>query len=273
VVGDASWFDGREAVVGWKPSFVHRESPPLSALVANRGWRKQRPARNPALAAAALFDQLLRAHGIEAKDAQLGRAGPDALVLATDHSQRLDRLLVAIGADSDNFAAEMVLKAIGREVLGRGTSAAGAAIVRRDLTAVGVPLAGVRVVDGSGLSRENRVTARELVTLLVAIWRDPALRPLVRNSLAIAGMTGTLRHRLEHRPARGRVRAKTGTTAIDSSLSGYIGRRYAFAIVHNGHPVASWSARQAQDRFVTKLAALAAQRSAARPLRASRPGQ
>ncbi len=260
VLGDDSWLDDRVAVVGWRTGFVYQESAPLSALVANRGFRKHRPAADPALAAAALFTDLLRARGIEVRDATTGRAGERAKRLASDHSQRLDRLLRMIDADSDNFAAEMVLKAIGREVLGKGTSAAGAAVVRRDLAAAGVPLAGVRIVDGSGLSRENRVTARELAALLVAIWRDPELRPLVRDSLAVAGISGTLEHRLEYRPVRGRVRAKTGTTAIASALSGYVGRRYAFVVVHNGYPVASWAAREAQDRFVTKLAELAARR-------------
>ena len=66
---------------------------------------------------------------------------------------------------SDNFTAEMVLKAIGARAGGRGTTAAGAAVVRRGLRAAGVPLAGVRIVDGSGLSRDRprdraRVDAR-----------------------------------------------------------------------------------------------------------------
>jgi D-alanyl-D-alanine carboxypeptidase/D-alanyl-D-alanine-endopeptidase (penicillin-binding protein 4) len=260
IVGDDSWFDDRDAVVGWLPSFVHQESAPLSALVANRGIRARRPAADPALAAAALFAKLLRARGIEVRDAITGRAHEHAERLVSDHSPRLATLLTVIDSDSDNFAAEMVLKAIGREVLGKGTSAAGAAVVRRELAAAGVPLGGVRIVDGSGLSREKRVTARELASLLVAIWRDAKLRPLVRDSLAVAGISGTLRHRLDYRPARGRVRAKTGTTAIASALSGYVGRRYAFVVLHNGYPVASWTAREAQDRFVTKLAALAASR-------------
>lgn len=259
VVGDASWFDSRWTVTGWLPSFAVMESPPLSALVVDRGWRDGRPAANPALAAAAQFDRMLRARGIEARDAQTGRARPSAVRLAKTESQQLIRLLTAIDTDSDNFAAELVLKAIGREALGKGTSAAGAAVVRRDLEALGVPLAGVRIVDGSGLSRENRVTARELATLLVAIWRDPTLRPLVRDSLAVAGVSGTLEHRLEYRPARGRVRAKTGTTAVASALSGYVGARYAFVILQNGSPVPWTAARAAQDRFVTKLAARAAQ--------------
>ncbi len=259
VVGDASWFDRRWTVAGWLPSFFIAESPPLSALVVDRGWRNGRPVADPALAAAAQLFRQLRARGIEVRDAQTGRAAPGAVRLAKTESAPLSRLLTSIDADSDNFAAELVLKAIGREVLGKGTSAAGATIVRRDLAAAGIPLAGVRVVDGSGLSRDNRVTARELAALLVAIWRDPKLRPLVRDSLAVAGVSGTLKHRLGQRPTLGRIRAKTGTTAIASALSGYVGSRYAFVVVQNGSPVDYWAARAAQDRFVTKLAALTAQ--------------
>ena len=82
-----------------------------------------------------------------------------------------------------------------------------------------------------------------------------ALRPLVRDSLAVAGVSGTLEHRLQVRPALGLVRAKTGTTSIASALSGYVGARYAFVVVQNGSPINSWVARAAQDRFVQALAA------------------
>ena len=138
---------------------------------------------------------------------QTGRARPGAVRLAKTDSRQLARLLTAIDADSDNFTAELVLKAIGREVLGKGTSAAGAAVVRRDLAAAGVPLAGVRIVDGSGLSRENRVTARELATLLVAIWRRPDAAA-ARARLARGG-----RHQRDARapprvPPRARPRAR-----------------------------------------------------------------
>jgi D-alanyl-D-alanine carboxypeptidase len=55
-------------------------------------------------------------------------------------------------------------------------------------------------------------------------------------------------------PLHGRVVAKTGTTSIASSLSGYVDSHIAFAIIQNGHPIASWWAREAQDRFAKVLA-------------------
>jgi PBP4 family serine-type D-alanyl-D-alanine carboxypeptidase len=156
--------------------------------------------------------------------------------------------------ESDNFAAEMTLKALGAEVGAGGTTAEGAAVVVRNLAAAGVPLAGVQIVDGSGLSLSDRLTARALAALLVAVWNDIDLRAPFWASLPIAGVNGTLDKRMLRPPARGTVRAKTGTTSRASALSGYVGDRYGFAVLQNGAPVSAWSARKAQDRFATALA-------------------
>jgi serine-type D-Ala-D-Ala carboxypeptidase/endopeptidase (penicillin-binding protein 4) len=136
-----------------------------------------------------------------------------------------------------------------------GTSAAGAAHVRELLASAGVPLAGVRLVDGSGLSPYDRLTARAIVGILKAAWDDPEIRPAFVSALAVAGRSGTLRDRLRRPPARGAVLAKTGTTSIASALSGFVRRRYVFSVLQNGHPVSYWWARRAQDRFVQVLAA------------------
>src|SRR5581483_9596907 len=66
VAGDGSWFDDRWTAPGWRPGFYGLESPPLSALVVNRGVRHRRLVRDPRLAAAALFDRILREQGIDA---------------------------------------------------------------------------------------------------------------------------------------------------------------------------------------------------------------
>jgi serine-type D-Ala-D-Ala carboxypeptidase/endopeptidase (penicillin-binding protein 4) len=254
VVGDATWFDSMRVAPGWLASFAGVESPPLSALIVDRGVRDQRLVADPALAAAADFDRLLHAHGISARGASTGRARPWAKTLATVYSDPLSEVIEFMDHESDNFTAEMLLKQIGAKELGHGTTAAGAAVTRRDLRAAGVPLAGVRIVDGSGLSRLDRVTARELVSLLVLIWNDPALRSVVRNALPVAGESGTLQNRLSTTRARGLVRAKTGTTDISSALSGYVGARYAFVTIENGDPVDVWAAHAAQDGFVEALA-------------------
>jgi D-alanyl-D-alanine carboxypeptidase/D-alanyl-D-alanine-endopeptidase (penicillin-binding protein 4) len=155
---------------------------------------------------------------------------------------------------SDNFTAEMLMKHLGAQFRDQGTTAAGATVVRAELKSRGVPLAGVRLADGSGLSLLGRLTARAVGRLLVSAWGDPAVRPALVASLPIAGVDGTLEDRMRTGPARRRVRAKTGTTATASSLSGYVGTRYVFSILQNGHPIAWLSARKAQDRFARVLA-------------------
>jgi serine-type D-Ala-D-Ala carboxypeptidase/endopeptidase (penicillin-binding protein 4) len=127
--------------------------------------------------------------------------------------------------------------------------------VTRQLAAADVPLAGVRIADGSGLSRLDRLTPNALVAILQAAWATPQVRAPFFGALPVAGVSGTLHDRMRGPPARGNVVAKTGTTREASALSGYVRARYVFAVVHNGRPVSSWWARVAQDRFATVLAA------------------
>jgi D-alanyl-D-alanine carboxypeptidase/D-alanyl-D-alanine-endopeptidase (penicillin-binding protein 4) len=174
--------------------------------------------------------------------------------LASVSSPTLAAMVRFMDRESDNFTAEMLLKQLGLAELGRGTSAAGASVVTTTLVEAGVPMTGVRIVDGSGLSLLDRLTANALGSLLEIAWANPAVRPALLAALPVAGVNGTLQHRLSKPPARGRVLAKTGTTDDASSLSGYVSDRYAFAVVQNGHPLSYWWARRAQDRFAQILA-------------------
>lgn len=254
VVADESYFDRRRTAPGWKPWFSVNECAPISAVVVDGGLYRGIPARNPALAAAGGLRRALREAGISVRGpARVGRAEPVA-ELATVSSAPLATMLRRVGSDSDNTAAELLVKHLGAVELGRGTTAGGLTAVRRVLEESGVPLAGVRLVDGSGLSSLDRMTADALVGILAAAWRDTTLRGALFGALAVAGRRGTLEHRLRRGPATGRVYAKTGTTSTASALTGYVRGRYAFAVLQNGSPVARWWSRIAQDRFVTVLA-------------------
>jgi D-alanyl-D-alanine carboxypeptidase/D-alanyl-D-alanine-endopeptidase (penicillin-binding protein 4) len=256
VVGDESYFDARRVVSGWKPSYLVEESPPLSALIVDRGKVGRYTSRNPALTAATLFRDELRRAGVRVTGrAWVARSRAADFPLAFVHSAPLGSIVREMGIESDNFIAEMMLKQLGAQQAGQGTSARGAAAVMALLKTSGVPVGGVRLVDGSGLSYLNRLTAASIVGLLRAAWADPTLRTSFLATLPVAGRTGTLRDRLRRPPAAGRVYAKTGTTNAASTLAGYVVGRYAFAILHNGRPVATSWARRAQDRFVTVLAA------------------
>jgi PBP4 family serine-type D-alanyl-D-alanine carboxypeptidase len=157
--------------------------------------------------------------------------------------------------ESDNFYAEMLLKVLGARERHDGSSAAGAAVVRSELASRGIPLAGVVIADGSGLSQLDRLTVRALAALLVSARSDAGVSAALRGSLAVAGETGTLEDRMRTGPAHGIVRGKTGTTNRSSALSGYVDDTYAFAILINGAPVAASAARAAEDRYVQLLAA------------------
>jgi PBP4 family serine-type D-alanyl-D-alanine carboxypeptidase len=254
IVGDESWFDARRMAPGWKTSFYINESRPLSALVVDRARYRGTVSRNPALAAAAVFREELRKTGIRAGPAATGRAGAYGLPVAAVVSPPLATIVRFMDRESDNFTAEMLLKELGAVVDGEGTSAAGARVVMRELAAAAVPLGGVRIVDGSGLSRLDRLTVAALVGILEAAWADPTIRRPFLDALPVAGISGTLEDRMRRPPARGQVAAKTGTTREASGLSGFVRGRYAFAILQNGNPVSSWWARVAQDRFATVLA-------------------
>jgi D-alanyl-D-alanine carboxypeptidase/D-alanyl-D-alanine-endopeptidase (penicillin-binding protein 4) len=156
---------------------------------------------------------------------------------------------------SDNFEAEMLLKQLGAIQADRGTTSAGVGVVTGLLTQADVPMEGVRMLDGSGLSLLDRFTANALVSLLTVMWNDPGVRPELLASLPVAGRSGTLVDRMRGTAAAGVVLAKTGTTDNASALSGFVGDRYVFSILQNGWPISETWARLAQDRFATVLAA------------------
>jgi serine-type D-Ala-D-Ala carboxypeptidase/endopeptidase (penicillin-binding protein 4) len=255
IEADESYFDSRRTGPAWKPWYYLGQSPALSALTVDRGRFRGWLTRQPALAAGRQFRVALRSVGIGVRGrVRLGAADVLAEQLATTESPPLARIVAYMNRESDNFTAELLLKQLGAVDEGVGTSAAGAQAVRNVLRAAAIPLAGVRIVDGSGLSPRNRLTAAALIGILVAAWHRPDLRGPFVGSLAVAGVNGTLEHRMERRPARGAVRAKTGTTSESSALSGYVRGRFAFAVLQNGRPVSHFWARRAQDRFAAVLA-------------------
>lgn len=246
LVADESWFDARRRGPGWKPSFVHDESRPLSALAVHGA--------SGALGAAKLFRKALARASVTVRGpTKAARAG--GFPLAVRFSPSLEEILRFMDVESDNFTAEMVLKQLGAVLAGAGTTASGAAVVRSILEQHLVPLRGVRLADGSGLSLLDRLTPKAIVTILQRVWADRDLRPVLFRILPVAGRDGTLKDRMERPPARGNVRAKTGTLDVASALSGYVRERYAFSILQNGARLSYWAARTAQDRFAALLAA------------------
>jgi serine-type D-Ala-D-Ala carboxypeptidase/endopeptidase (penicillin-binding protein 4) len=256
VRGDETWFDTRRTAPGWKAAFYIKESPPLSALIVDRGAVGRFTSHNPALSAAQKFTKLLARAGVRvAGGATLGVADDAGVELASFDSPTLASMVHWMDKVSDNFTAEMLVKELGAVQAGAGTTAAGIRVVRAQLAAAGVPLDGVTMVDGSGLSLIDRMTASTLVALLRVMWSDPSMHQELLASLPVAGRSGTLHDRMRHTVAVGVVRAKTGTTDNSTALSGFVGDSYVFSVLVNGAPVSWTASRDAEDRFAIALAA------------------
>ncbi|CAA9494595.1 MAG: D-alanyl-D-alanine carboxypeptidase [uncultured Solirubrobacteraceae bacterium] len=255
VIGDESYFDVRRG----PPSTNYQTSSwvgPLSALSYDRGMSGRSWPRfqsRPALFAAQRFERALRRAGVSVRrDARTGTAPASARIVLRAPSLPLTALLARINQPSDNFGAEMLLKQLGARFAGDGSTARGARVVDEVMDELGVS---ARVVDGSGLSRSNRTTAVDVVTLLSAMDAG-ADGPAFEESLPVAGRSGTLRRRMRGTTAEGRCRAKTGTLTGVSALAGYCDApsgRLAFAFLMNDVDVAA--ARNRQDRMTATLAA------------------
>jgi len=144
----------------------------------------------------------------------------DGARLLHTHRSSLLPALVVCNKSSRGFYAEMLLKMLGTR-LGRGTWAHGRDVVDRFLRERDLAPEGYRMDDGSGLSRENRLTARQLVGLLLWMAKQP-YGDAFRNTLAVGGVDGTLDSRLTNAAVKGRVFGKTGYIAGVRALSVYL---------------------------------------------------
>jgi D-alanyl-D-alanine carboxypeptidase/D-alanyl-D-alanine-endopeptidase (penicillin-binding protein 4) len=143
---------------------------------------------------------------------------------------------------SQNLYTELTLRALGKATATEAKLAedeAGIKAVRDFIERAGVGRDKLVMLDGSGLSRANLVTADSTVQLLIHMSRHRHAA-VFRDALPVAGIDGTLRNRMKNTAAAGNVRAKTGTLGTSTTLSGYVlsagGERLAFSIMVNNPP-------------------------------------
>ena len=256
VVADASMFDSLRGTpaTGFRPALELEGE--LSALSFDRGYTSIYGTAlfpHPVITAAQQFIAALRAAGVKVQghpQITTGVTPSTAQPMGVVQSPPMATLLALTNAPSDNYFAETLLKDIGAQFGIGGTTASGAAVVRTTIAS----LFGLypRLNDGSGLSRFDRTTPHDVVTLLA---HQMGNQPFV-HSLAVAGRTGTLQDEMRHTYAQGRCRGKTGTLHDVSNLVGYCtardGHTLAFALMMNGidplyaHPI--------QDQMVVAIA-------------------
>ena len=231
IVGDASRYDDEWFIPSWDTDLYGVEGGPYDALLVDDA--RQRPTADPALAAADLLTDLLEDRGIEVAFAPAAGVAAPGPVLASVSSQPLTAILQEMLTTSDDNTAELLLKELGVVAGGGGTTAAGLAVVTSRLTAWEIPLDGVVLVDGSGLSRGNLVTCN----VLLGVLEQGAANDPVGAGMAVAGTSGTLGDFFLGGPVDGRLQGKTGTLSDVKSLSGYLpapdGSTIAFALIQN----------------------------------------
>lgn len=252
VVGDDSRYDRARTVASW-PERYAEDVGPLSALTVNDGFARFEPGNvqfaEPASGAAGVLLGLLEARGVTVAGGAAAGPAPATAPMATVSSPTTGELVASMVRESDNGTAELLVKEVGLRVKGVGSTAAGLAAVAEALTALGIPGAGARLVDGSGLDRGNALTCRLLSSLLAGV-DDGA----VDAALPVAGISGTLTERFEDSPLTGRLRAKTGTLRDVAALAGFAeaasGADLTFSYLLNGP--------DADDQAVALQAALGA---------------
>ena len=238
IAGDESYFDSLRGTpaTGFGPDLPDVDGL-LSALSFNRGFANffgTVAQRRPALYAAQQFAAALRAARVKVPrttPVYTGRVPTGATQLAAVQSPTVAKLIQLTNTPSDNYLAEMLLKDLGAQFGGAGTTAAGAAVVRQEL----ISKFGIapRLNDGSGLSRADATSPLQVVTLLEQMYSNQSFF----NSLAVSGETGTLQHETRGTAAQGVCHAKTGSLHDVANLAGYCqardGHELAFAFLAN----------------------------------------
>ncbi|MFJ9351964.1 D-alanyl-D-alanine carboxypeptidase/D-alanyl-D-alanine-endopeptidase [Streptomyces sp. NPDC101237] len=214
---------------------------------------------DPAADAARKFAGFLTDAGIKTSSPGTSKASSRAETLATVASPPLSAIVERMLTNSDNDIAEALARQTALAGGGPASFAGGADAIRARLAGLGLPMTGASFHDGSGLDRDDRLTANLLTALLVkaADAGRPGLRPVL-TGLPVAGFTGTLSTRYTD-GAAGVVRAKTGTLTGVNTLAGTVvdkdGRLLAFAFLA-ADTTSPLDAQEALDRTASALAGL-----------------
>ena len=255
VIGDESAFDAFRGV----PASGYRltsEVGPLSALAFNHGRTgKAAPyyQASPAKFTAQAFEKALEKEGVKITGSARAGLTPEGMTpLSEFESPPISAIVRLMNQPSDNYIAEMLIKGLGAQFGTAGSTTAGGTVVKDAVRDFGITPA---VIDGSGLSRSDRTTPREVVQLLRNMDESEA-GVAFDESLPVVGRNGTLYNRMRGTAAQDRCHAKTGTLRDVSALAGFCnttgGERVAFAFLMNR--VNPSGARTLQDRMTVALA-------------------
>lgn len=176
-------------------------------------------------------------------------------ILLTSLTRKYSDIIINLNKESDNLSAEMTLLALAEKYYGKPANAKnGINIINKMIEEIGLNQKEYRMVDGSGVSHYNVVSAELLVSVLKYIYdKKPELYEILYDSFPIAGVDGTLERRMEKSLAKNNVHAKTGTLTGVSTLSGYLTNKknhtIAFSILMQNYIGSSKQAKDLQDEI------------------------
>lgn len=210
---------------------------------------------DPSLFTTTTFKDALAQVGINVGgSAVLGKLTKKSWRIAAYASAPLAHIICEANKISSNFVAEQLLKTLGAEVLGPpGTTAKGLQVVQEFLAELGIAPEAYVLENGSGLSRNNRLSPEQIVALLAYMYENFEVRSEFLASLAVAGVDGTLHRRLRDTQAERRLRAKTGAITGVSCLSGYAVSKdnevFAFSIMMNDYRSGGYAVKEIQNKI------------------------
>ncbi len=245
------------AATGWKSSYLKSDVQAVQGLPL-AGYR----GKDAALETAKVFAVYLGRYQVKATLRPSARTSAGAKVVASSSSPTVGQMVSAMLAYSNNDYAEFLLRHAARA---RGQAATWTGAIRNEvavLQAARIPTGGLRVYDGSGLSRSNRMPAATMAQIVRHLWNDQEDAAVVFawGAMPRAAETGTLAGRFRTSTqscAKGLVLAKTGTLTDAVTLTGVArgvdGRDRVFVLFENGLKNKNTKVRSAIDTLATTI--------------------
>ena len=214
--------------------------------------------KEPAIYLGKCFKTILQDIGISLKGKVVKGLLPTKYNEIYVHSIKIDSLIKVINKHSNNFCADHLLKILGAELISvPGTSKNGANAIQNFLKENGIDSSHYNIYDGSGLSKKNKLSTYCISQILYNNTLNNDVFNVFSNSLSIAGIDGTLKHRMNELTNPQNVRGKSGTLSNACTLAGYINTNenelLIYAIFINNFKSNQYEIRKIQDKIVSLL--------------------
>lgn len=257
IVADESYFDtDYKTLSGY---YGGDTGPSYWPYITALNFNKNEGYSNPCLSAAEFLSSKLKENGLNVTGSVISGSTPKGAKEVTQLTHSLFDVLAHMLKESDNHSAITVFKLLGAKLVSNpGSLEKGQKAIESFLNEVGIDRYSYEILEGSGLTRKNRVNAEMYMKLLKYMYEDRVMFDYFMSSLSISGKDGTLKNRMIGTGAEGNVYAKTGTLNGVSALSGYVidkdNEVLLFFVVMNGFGGNASSMRNVQDYICSILA-------------------